>query len=398
MELLGASKAWPDGHYELKVDGIQNAYKYEEGTPSQGTQFIQVSNLDNLKPGESPNRIVITWEKNVPADPTFLPGTTHLKDPDVVSIPLSNGTAQNVMFLGDYNNDLIKGYVLNEDGSIKSEFAVQMPDLGKGKNRWAPDIVVKDDKIYMYYAQGDDLATSSDISSYRIYMVEATLSQNVSVDSNNNISSITFSNERLVDLVDFNNWGGRTDYGIIDPEVFVGDDGQIYMYYNVVLPGTSDSPYEEFIRCQPMTDYSTPAGQAHETMVYNGLANSNDNSSLNIDDGVAEAATVFKYGDKYIMLISSYPTDKDQCIIAIQSDDPSFKTYTNRTVVLGSDPAKDPWKLMEQSWATNGVGGQAINISASGDSYQVYFQGLSAAGFQLGVIDIKAFLEEYVKK
>lgn len=39
VELLGASKAWPSGHYELKVDGVQNAYAYD------GQRFTQASNV-----------------------------------------------------------------------------------------------------------------------------------------------------------------------------------------------------------------------------------------------------------------------------------------------------------------------------------------------------------------
>ncbi|MCK6550142.1 right-handed parallel beta-helix repeat-containing protein, partial [Myxococcota bacterium] len=39
VELLGASRAWPPGHYELKVGGVQNAYVFD------GQRFTQTSNV-----------------------------------------------------------------------------------------------------------------------------------------------------------------------------------------------------------------------------------------------------------------------------------------------------------------------------------------------------------------
>ena len=382
VELLGASKVWDGNYYELKVDGKQNAYLFD------GEKFTQVSNLGDESPLIIPGKAI---EKKLDLDPGL-----GLKDPDIQKIELPNGETQRVMIITD-TNQTVKVYMVNDDGSLGAEININLniPALSENERIWAPDLVVADGKIYVYYARGEnDENGNVDWSSYRIYVAEADINNDVNVDDSLLITGINFSNQQEVDLLNYGEFAGQTDYGIIDAEVFV-DGGQVYMYYVVVTPETGERgtenhrPHQEFIRCQKMTNYTTAVGQGdgagYDAAVYDGWAGS-------LDDGVAEAPSVFKVGDTYVMLFSSYGSDGNQRIVAIKSDNPTFSNWTDRTVVLSSDPDCNPWQLVDKGWETNGVGGQAISGS------QLFYQGLSEeSGFQLGVIDIQAFLKDYVQ-
>ena len=377
------------GRYNNNMENTRESY-YRSGNSNDGFNIETRNMLRLVAQSEEMYRdygeLTRTAERKLTAP-------LGLKDADVQNITLPDGTTQRIMVVGT-TSQIFKVYLVNDDGGLGTEININLPPLAGNERVWAPDLVVADGKIYLYYAKGrDDRSGNIDFSTYRIYVAEANLDDGITVVNNNGyqtISSISFSHEKMVNLLDYGNFGGRTDYGVIDPEVFV-DNGQIYIYYVVVTPERGirgqdgHQPWQEFIRCQKMANYTTSVGQWNDTPVYDGWAGS-------LDDGVAEAPSVFKVGGTYVMLFSSRASDGDQRIVAIKADNPIFSNWRDRRVILSSDSSCDSWRLAGQDWETIGVGGQTINGS------QLFYQGLSEEGFQLGVINIEDFLDSYIDK
>ena len=337
---------------------------------------------------------------------------SFMKDPEFAVIPGPVPYSQPVLFIGDCHGDIraFRMSIGENHVNYNQEIRLTLPNLNADKHeqRWAPAIAVSHDTVYLYYAKGSNINGNIDWDSFRLYVTKANLNTDLEWNNNGNLLSIKFSNDdQLIDVLNWNSFAYDPRYGIVDPDIFV-DNGQIYIYYVVVQYGIPNERYHQsFIRVQRMYDYTTPYGQGDDTAVYDGFADANDGSPDNIDDGIAEAPSVLKIDGKYIMLFSSYPCenpsrpeDGDQRIIAIKSDNPKFAPWTQRVVVMSSNPDVNPYYLAEEDWEIKGTGGQDF-ICDGQEKYYIFYQGLRReAGtpiYRFGRINMNRFVDYYIK-
>ena len=238
-------------------------------------------------------------------------GNLHAKDFDLVKFTVNN-VEHLIAFGWQFSTNSLVGYYVNGVGEmdLNNQIIINFPE--SNKTRWAPSVTVKKNSLgnnilFMYYARGEN----QKLGGKQIYVASANLSELSEVQYNNNrISSIFFPKETRLKLMDFyGNFAGRifdpaneNAAGIIDPEIFCDDDGKIYLYYVVVLPGISGvACHQEFIRVQLMNDFETAAGQQYDLPIVDGFCDAEN-------DGVVESPSVVKVNGKYKLIFSSYPS------------------------------------------------------------------------------------------
>lgn len=328
-------------------------------------------------------------------------GSSHVYQSPPLSRP-----GERLMLVGDYGANRIRAYGLDDVFAVERETTLTLPLLGPGEMRWAPAALVTSQTLYLYSARGRAAASGSAWGSFRIWVAEADLVRDVERDAAGILRSIRFPRERPLDLYPDKRYGDTDDFDLIDPEVFEVE-GRLYFYYVVVLAGRPNVRYhEEFLRVRPL--HAPCKAEAPETdqLIYSGMNDSRDGSEENVDDGVAEAPTLARIGNVYVMLFSSFPSDHGQRIVALRSRAPHGAPWTHRRVVYASDAGANPWRMARGAWERRGVGGQALAPAPDG-GWMLAYQGLgvdpkhAAANrshdrFRFGILNITDFLNAYV--
>lgn len=329
-------------------------------------------------------------------------GSSHVYQSPPLSRP-----GERLMLVGDYGANRIRAYGLDDVFAVERETTLTLPLLGPGEMRWAPAALVTSQTLYLYSARGRAASSGSAWGSFRIWVAEAELARDIERDAAGILRSIRFSRERPLDLYPEARYGDTDDFDLIDPEV-IEADGRFYLYYVVVLAGRPDVRYHEhFIRSRPLRTPRIPEAPETDQLIYSGLHDSRDGSEENVDDGVAEAPTLARIGDVYVMLFSSYPSDHGQRIVALRSRAAHGAPWTDRRVVYASDGAARPWRMAPSAWERRGVGGQALAPSPTGGGgWMLVYQGLGVESdraaannsrdrFRFGVMDITPFINAY---
>lgn len=316
-----------------------------------------------------------------------------LKDPAVIEVrsPMGGGGKERILILGDYGREAFRAFRL-VGHEAREEIALELPPLAKGETRWAPCALVRGDTIWLYYAKGNFGARGIDWPSFRIYTTSADLRTARLRPGSGVPWAIRFGEEQVLELLDEDQFAEGADYGIIDPEIFA-DDGQLYIYYVVMFDGIPKVRHRSSpIHSQRMRSPTEPYGPEDDVPAWEGRDRA-------LDGGVSEAPAVMKWGDRYLMIYSSFPTDWDQRIVALTSDRPHGGKWENRRVVYASNVEAKPLRLATASWERHGVGGQCLFVAGEGPL--VYYQGLGVVGsdgharFHQGVMEgLLAVLEE----
>lgn len=269
-----------------------------------------------------------------------------MKDPGVVMLALPEFSQERepYLLLGDYMHNRLRAFRM-VDFEAREEIALKLPPLKPGFQRWAPCALVEGDTIWLYYTMGD-VAGGIKWPTFRIYVAKGRIPREAPV------REITFDEEREVVLLTSGEFNGAKDYGIIDAELFRDDDGQLYIYYNVVLAGIPKVRHRSSpIRSQRMHDYVTAFGQDDEKRVWDDQPG---------EDGVAEAPAIIKRGGRYLMFYSSRGSDRDQCVALLESDRPHGAPWTNRRIISSTRADDKPAHLATEPWERLGVGGQCV--------------------------------------
>ncbi|MCC6547884.1 family 43 glycosylhydrolase [Candidatus Sumerlaeota bacterium] len=246
-----------------------------------------------------------------------------------------------------------------DDFAIREEVEIVMPERERVYQRWAPDLLVEGDTLWISYAMGRVDRHGVEWPTFRLYGAKA------KIPAKGEAPRITFTGEREIVVLDTGKFQGAGDYGIIDPEIFRNSDGQLYLYYNVVLHGIPGKRWRTGPICsQRMRDPWTPYGQGDEKLAWAGDAGPPD-------AGVAESPSIIKREKDYLMFYSARPSDKDQCIVMLRSKVPHGDAWKDRRVVMSTRTEDAPLMLAKASYERLGVGGQDA-LQYGGETYLIY--------------------------
>lgn len=190
------------------------------------------------------------------------------------------------------------------------------------RNSWAPAAIEKDGKVYLYFCDSGT-GTAVVVGGSPLGPWEDPLGKKIIPD--------TVSPEYIAD------GGFPAGMWLFDPEVFIDDDGQGYLYFggNSVI-GTSPNQQG------PQNPKSTRVAKLQDDMV------TLDGDPVEIDaPGIFEASSMFKHGDKYYYSYSSnfqvnevpgeYP--ERGAIAYMMTDDPMDLTSAKYAGVAFQNPA-----------------------------------------------------------
>lgn len=317
-------------------------------------------------------------------------GNLQAKDFDLVKFTVNN-EEQLVAFGWEFSTNSFVGYNINGIGEIDSNhrISVYFDVVETGETRWAPSVTVQEGVLYMYYARG-----ANQLAGMQIYVATVNLDNpnEVTYYDSGRISSITFHQEDRLPLMEFNDFAGRSfdqndpySAGIIDPEIFVDDNGNLFLYYVVVLPGIPNSAcHEEFIRVQKMTNFTTPKGQEFDMPIVDGFCNATY-------DGVVESPSVVKINASYRLTFSSYPsswiypsgvnTNAGQFVKIVDLATPTTPgvnerpLFANENQTLTNGLLINPTYELDNSVSQHGFGGQDV-VNLGNGHFKLIGQGL----------------------
>ncbi|UYO97485.1 family 43 glycosylhydrolase [Microbacterium sp. M28] len=216
------------------------------------------------------------------------------------------------------------------------------------RNSWAPAAIEKDGKVYLYFCDSGT-GTAVVVGGSPLGPWEDPLGKKIIPD--------TVSPEYIA------NGGFPAGMWLFDPEVFIDDDGQGYLYFggNSVI-GTSPNQQG------PQNPKSTRVAKLQDDMV------TLDGDPVEIDaPGIFEASSMFKHGDKYYYSYSSnfqvnevpgeYP--ERGAIAYMMTDDPMDLTSAEYAGVAFQNPAV-------HFGAGNGGNNHSDMFTFKGETYFTY--------------------------
>lgn len=366
---------------------------------------VACSNTEIVK-----NKEVTTIEYKTEAD-IFLESDVneYMKDPSVTEL---GGNKYLAVYedLGKNRDVLILPFsykIENGKRIFKKSEPVRLKIENREKDKdfvkWSPQLVLNETETgidaYLYYTKGIQKPNVGaptfgiEWKTFRIYVSKATLKKNIPIVEQ--LKTVEFKDEvKLFDFPEFKNPRDnnitKRNYGIIDVDVFKNKLGELYAYYTVVLNGIPYVRYhEEFIRVRKLNSY-TDGNKTEDKEVYNGFIRYPH-------DGIAEASRTFEVDDKYLMLISSRPTDKDQIIFGIVDDNPEFVNSKNTY----EEPDKNMisfYKGEGKKWEKTGVGHPDIfkvKDENGENKYFMLYQGRNYSGeYKFGILDVTNRIEK----
>ena len=177
---------------------------------------------------------------------------------------------------------------------------------------WAPQLVVVGDRMVLLYCAGAMPAPRPpQWGTFRLRHADLPLAAFEAALRAGR--SPTFE-DRGVLLDDLAPFGPRdTDFGVIDPHLFVNDRGRAYLTYTLVRGGKPGvRAHEEFVRYRPVDPRDPARALGPDAPLVDGRAGTEA-------DGVAEAQDVITIGGRAWVFISIRPGDADQRLLVAEA-------------------------------------------------------------------------------
>lgn len=307
---------------------------------------------------------------------------TGFKDPAALVLPpgwIDDATSSTLLLMGDYGARRTRGFVFDvDDARLEREVAIELPPAPEGHMRWAPMAAVEGESLWLAATRGRVDRRGIDWPTFRLVLARAHRADAAA-------DRLVFRDERVVELptpTGLEPVAARGGLAFIDPELWREADGAWRLYYVVVAHGMAGvRPHEEWLRRCRFETLTTPGESRADTLIASGIAGS-------VHDGVVEAPSLSPLLNQQAQLvISSGPSDNGQRIgIVPDSGVLPGRPSEQPRWLLSTRPDDHPWRLADEPWERDGVGGQAV-IESGGAVWLVY-QGL---GTRPGVDERRAF-------
>jgi hypothetical protein len=286
----------------------------------------------------------------------------YIKDPAFVNNGQEIGGKRYVVF-GNLNSFYMKEFSVDgqkldfKGGEIPISINGLAPNLN---SPWAPQIVVNNNQVQLFYTAGTIDGKGINWPSYRLHMASIPLDEFVRQAQSGKGVSFHDKGTLFDDQVTFG--GANRNFAMIDPQYYVNPQGEAYLTYTVVTPASFGHPHQEFVRSRRVdpNDPTKPLGP--DTPLVDGWA-------FGPHDGVAEAQDVVNINGQPYLFISSHGGDKDQRVL-VAPVSPKLDTLMQpqqfRTLL---SPGSEPWR----SDAVGSTGAAVID----GKPFMIY-QGMDA--------------------
>ncbi len=278
------------------------------------------------------------------------------------------------MVFGDLTRFYLKGFDVAATAEGKpglrfgaGEVPIDVKGLPAGVNGlWAPEVVVRGDRVLLLYAGGAQGFGGIDWPSFRLRLAEVPLRDfEAAVRAG---KPVPFEDKGAL-FPDQATFGDDPSFAMIDPALHVAPDGTAHVTYTVVKHGIpGQRPHEEFVRSRRVDPENPLVALGPDTPMIDGLAGGRH-------DGVAEAQDVVTIDGKQVLFVSSRAGDKDQRVYAAPVD-PGL----GRVAEAALKPVLEPGG---EDWSAKAVGSTGAAV-IDGQLFVVH-QGMGADGkFSLG--------------
>ncbi|MNS79768.1 hypothetical protein D3C72_1134300 [compost metagenome] len=286
-----------------------------------------------------------------------------VKDPTFVADGRKIG-GQRYMAFGDLRNFHLKAFDVRgkglefKNGEVPIKIA-GIPDKLDG--RWAPQITVQGDRVIMLYCAGE-MHPGEGINWPSFRMRTASVPLDEFAKAAKGGKPVTFKDHGVL-FPDQTNFGGDSDFAMIDPHLHNTPDGKAFMTYTVVKAGIPGKrSHEEFIRIREVDPKNPAKAIGPDTPLVDGWAGAPHH-------GVAEAQELVTIGGKQFLFISSRAGDIDQKVL-VAPYKPGDK------VPLPPSAFKPVMNPGGEGWKANAVGSTSTAV-IEGKPYMLH-QGLNS--------------------
>lgn len=289
--------------------------------------------------GDAAFRTAGLWGPRQPVKPGLMGGPIRLalatpfaKDPAFVDDGRPRGGARWITF-GDLRGFWLKSFDVDAQGGasrpsvasgaflrpgdrplvfrpneLKLEIAGVPPELD---SPWAPDLRVVGDRAVLLYCAGAMQAPHPpQWRTFRLRLAEMPLAAFEAALREGRSPRFADRGVIMDDLAPFG--PGDTDFGVIDPQLFVNDRGRAYLTYTVVRDGRPGvRTHEEFVRFRRVEPGDPGRALGPDTPLLDGRSGTET-------DGVAEAQDIAMIGGHTYAFVSIRTGDADQRLVVAE--------------------------------------------------------------------------------
>ncbi len=272
--------------------------------------------------GDAAIRTAGLWGPRQPVKPGLMGGPIRLaqttpfpKDPAFVDDGRPRGGARWIVF-GDLRAMWLKAFDVDATGGPlvfrPTELRLEIDGLPAGLDSpWAPELKVIGDRAVLLYSAGAMPAPQPpQWRTFRLRQAEMPLAAFEAALREGR--SPRFADRGVIfdDLAPFG--PGDTDFGVIDPQLFVNDRGRAFLTYTIVRGGRPNvRPHEEFVRFRRVEPGEPARALGPDTALLDGRAGTET-------DGVAEAQDIATVGGRTYAFVSIRAGDADQRLVVAE--------------------------------------------------------------------------------